>query len=42
MELKDINAMLDVWGYVALEQECSWGETRIILCENELDKESAF
>jgi hypothetical protein len=26
-------------GYLHLEQDCGYGETRIILCENELDKE---
>jgi hypothetical protein len=40
MTLKNIDEWIENLGYVTLEQECGWGETRIILSENELDKES--
>ena len=32
--------IIDKFGYLSFEQEYGYGETRIILSENELDKES--
>lgn len=36
----NIIKLLDKFGYLSFLQECGYGETRIILSENELDKES--